>query len=394
MRMLFRGGRVFDGSAMLDGHAVLVEGATIARIAPAGEFEGFDGRVVDTTGKTLVPGLIDAHAHLMLTAGPDQLGPLLSTPKTTLTLMTLKHAQATLMGGITSVRDVGGMDFIEIAVRDAIERGDFVGPTIKASGHLICMTGGHAFKIGRQADGVAEIVKAVREQVRGGADLIKLMATGGVSSEGSDPRASQFTLEEITAACQEAKRLGKPSAAHAHGGAGILNAVRGGITSIEHGIFLDEECMKEMLAHDVYLVPTFSVTHWTMKNKDRGTIPAHILEKTEKTLGERKKGFKMFYEAGGKIAMGTDAGTQYNHHGRNAYEMALMVDAGMKPIDALKATTMAAADLMRLKDRGRIADGFKADLVLCDGDPSADIEAAALAERHTMVMKDGRVVKG
>jgi imidazolonepropionase-like amidohydrolase len=393
MPTLYHGGKVFDGTGRtLDAFAVMVDGAKIARVAPVAEFAGWTGATVDTTGGTLMPGLIDTHMHTLLNAGPDQLGPVVSQTGAALALHGLSHVQATLAGGITTVRDVGGKDFVEVSVRDAIARGDYVGPTMQCSGHIICMTGGHAEKIGRCADGPFEIVKAVREQLRAGVDLIKLMATGGVSSAGSDPGAAQLSQEEIAAACTEAKRHGRRTAAHAHGAQGILNAVRGGITSIEHGMFLDQACVDEMIPKGVWLVPTLSVGHWTRQNAHRGTIPAHIVEKSQWAAEKHRASFRLFYEAGGKIALGTDAGTQYNAHGMNAYELVLMVEAGMRPTDALVAGTAAAADLMGLADRGRIAEGLLADLLVVDGDPVADVRKAGERANHRMVIKGGRDV--
>jgi len=393
MPTLYHGGKVFDGTGrMLDAFAVMVDGAKIARVAPVAEFAGWTGETVDTTGGTLMPGLIDTHMHTLLNAGPDQLGPVVSQTGAALALHGLRHVQATLAGGITTVRDVGGKDFVEVSVRDAIARGDYVGPTMQCSGHIICMTGGHAEKIGRCADGPFEIVKAVREQLRAGVDLIKLMATGGVSSAGSDPGAAQLSEEEIAAACTEAKRHGRRTAAHAHGAQGILNAVRGGITSIEHGMFLDQACVDAMIPKGVWLVPTLSVGHWTRQNAHRGTIPAHIVEKSQWAAEKHRASFRLFYAAGGKIALGTDAGTQYNAHGMNAYELVLMVEAGMRPADALVAGTAAAADLMGLADRGRIAEGLLADLLVVDGDPVADVRKAGERANHRMVIKGGRDV--
>jgi imidazolonepropionase-like amidohydrolase len=305
----------------------------------------------------------------------------------------LKAAQSALMGGITTLRDVGGYRFIEMSVRDAINRGDFIGPTIQCSGHIIVMTGGHAGRIGREADGPDELVKAVREQVKGGADLIKLMATGGVATAGSDPSAAEFTLEEVTAACDEAKRRNRRIAAHAHGAGGIRNAVLGGITSIEHGKFLDEETVALMVTHGVFLVPTLSVGHWTLANRHRGTIPAHIMEKTESTQERHRESLRLFHQAGGKLAMGTDAGTQYNMHGRSAFEIQLMVEAGIPATDALRAATSGAADLMGLPDRGRIAEGLRADLLLVRGDPLRDIGVVGDPAHHRRVVKGGVTVR-
>ncbi|WP_439577996.1 amidohydrolase family protein [Elioraea sp.] len=394
MATLYRSARIFDGSDRLrDGHAVLVEGGRIARVAPEGEFAGFAGDVEDCAGQALLPGLIDCHMHLMLTGGPDQLGPVTTLPAATMALHGLKAAQSALMGGITTLRDVGGYRFIEMSVRDAINRGDLVGPTILCSGHIIVMTGGHAGKIGREADGPDELVKAVREQIKGGADLIKLMATGGVATASSDPSAAEFTEAEIAAACAEAKRRNRRIAAHAHGAGGIRNAVLGGVTSIEHGKFLDEETVALMVRHGVYLVPTLSVGHWTLQNRHRGTIPAHIVEKTEWARERHRESLRMFHAAGGKIAMGTDAGTQYNMHGDSAFELALMVEAGLPAADVLRSATSAAADLLGLSDRGRIAEGHVADLLLVAGDPLDDIRAAGLAANHRLVVKRGVVVK-
>jgi imidazolonepropionase-like amidohydrolase len=305
----------------------------------------------------------------------------------------LKAAQSALMGGITTLRDVGGYSFIEMSVRDAINRGDFIGPTILCSGHIIVMTGGHAGRIGREADGPAEMLKAVREQLKGGADLIKLMATGGVATAGSDPSAAEFTEEEIAVACAEAKRRSRRIAAHAHGAGGIRNAVLGGVTSIEHGKFLDEETVALMVRHGVYLVPTLSVGFWTLQNRDRGTIPAHIVEKTEWSRERHRESLRMFHAAGGKVAMGTDAGTQYNMHGDSAFELALMVEAGLPGGDVLHSATTAAADLLGLQDRGRIAEGLVADLLVVSGDPLVDIRAAAVAANHRLVVKGGEVVR-
>jgi imidazolonepropionase-like amidohydrolase len=237
------------------------------------------------------------------------------------------------------------------------------------------------------------MLKAVREQLKGGADLIKLMATGGVATAGSDPSAAELTEEEIAVACAEAKRRSRRIAAHAHGAGGIRNAVLGGVTSIEHGKFLDEETVALMVRHGVYLVPTLSVGFWTLQNRDRGTIPAHIVEKTEWSRERHRESLRMFHAAGGKVAMGTDAGTQYNMHGDSAFELALMVEAGLPGGDVLHSATTAAADLLGLQDRGRIAEGLVADLLVVSGDPLVDIRAAAVAANHRLVVKGGEVVK-
>ena len=187
MATLYSNGRVFDGDGMLDGHAVLVEDASIRRLAPAGQFEGFAGEVVDCTGCTVMPGLIDCHVHLLFRGEPDPWASLDKLDAAHAVVRALEHAKDTLRGGITSIRDCGGRDYQEFAVRDACNEGRFKGPTIHAAGRMICMTGGHGHRMGRVADGIDEVVKAVREQIHAGSDFVKIMATGGVMTPGVDP---------------------------------------------------------------------------------------------------------------------------------------------------------------------------------------------------------------
>jgi imidazolonepropionase-like amidohydrolase len=250
------------------------------------------------------------------------------------------------------------------------------------------MTGGHGNRVGRVADGVDEVIKAVREQIHAGSDLIKIMATGGVMTPGVNPEDAHYSAEEMAAGIREGHRFHKPSASHAQGRDGILNAVRGGVDSIEHGIFMDDRCVEEMIESGTYLVPTISALKNILANGDRG-IPAYILEKTERVSEAHQNAIGMFYRAGGKLAMGTDAGTPFNHHGANAMELAYMVEYGVSPSDALVAATGAAADLNRLRDRGRLQEGHKADLLVVTGNPTLDIQCASDAANHRMVVKNG-----
>jgi len=389
MSLLFQGGLVFDGDGPLhEGQGVLVEGDTITKIAPTPEFAGFAGEIVDTTGGTLLPGLFDCHVHLVYAGDPDPFQRMNNMSDAAITLLALENAQATVAGGITSIRDCGGKDYLEFAVRDACNKGIFVGPTIAAAGRMICMTGGHGNRVGRIADGVDEVVKAVREQIHAGSDLIKIMATGGVMTPGVNPEDAHYSAEEMAAGITEGHRFHKPCASHAQGRDAILNAVRGGVDSIEHGIFMDERCVEEMIEHGTYLVPTISALKNIMANADRG-IPDYVIEKTARVAETHKNGLGLYYRAGGKLAMGTDAGTPFNHHGANAMELAYMVEYGVSPIDALVAATGAAADLNRLRDRGRLREGHKADLLVVSGDPTADINRAANPTNHRLVVKNG-----
>ena len=388
MSTLYAGSWVFDGQQLLEDQGVLVEGAKIARLAPVAEFEGFSGERIDTTGQTLLPGLIDCHVHLCYAGEPD---PAVAADKfrpAELAIRCLEHAQQTLRGGVTSIRDCGGKDYIEFAARDACNKERFLGPTIRAAGRMICMTGGHGNRIGRIADGPDEVVKAVREQIHAGCDFCKLMATGGVMTPGVNPEDAHYSEAELRAGISEAHRFHRHTASHAQGAAGILNAVRAGIDSIEHGIFMDQQCLEEMLAHDVFLVPTCAALRNILEHAHKG-IPDYVVEKSRRVLEHHRRSIKMYFEAGGKIAMGTDAGTPFNYHGENSAELRFMVDYGLTPAAALTAATANAAALMRLENRGRIADGMAADLLLVQGNPLEDIHCAADPINHQRVLKNG-----
>jgi imidazolonepropionase-like amidohydrolase len=266
-----------------------------------------------------------------------------------------------------------------------------MGPTIRATGRMICMTGGHGNRWGRVADGIDEVVKGVREQIHAGSDFIKIMATGGVMTPGVNPEDAHYSAEEMAAGIHEAKRFHRRTASHAQGAEGILNAVRGGITSIEHGIFMTDECIREMLDAGTWLVPTCAALQNILLNKDNG-IPAYAVEKVLRVEEDHRNSIKAFYDAGGKIAMGTDAGTPFNCHGDNARELEYMVDFGIDAIDALRFATASAADLVDLPAQGRLREGADADMVLVNGNPAEDITMAARKENHRLVLKRGQPV--
>ncbi len=392
MQVLYKGGAVFDGeNEPISDHGVMVDGDKVANIAPAATFDGFDGAVVDTTGGTLMPGLIDCHVHLCLGAegDPGTAAEKLLPGQTV--MKALARAQATLAGGVTGVRDCGGRDYLEFAVRDSCNAGELMGPSIRASGKMICMTGGHGNRHGRVADGIDEVVKAVREQIHAGSDLVKIMATGGVMTPGVNPEDAHYSAEEMAAGIHEANRFHRRTASHAQGTEGILNAVRGGISSIEHGIFMTDKCVQEMIERGTFLVPTLAALDNIVSTKDGG-IPDYVMEKAERIAEFHVRSIKLFYDAGGKIAMGTDAGTPFNKHGCNADELALMVGIGIAPIDALRIATSAAADLVDLPGEGRIGEGTFADFLLVKGDPTANIDQVANRENHRLVVKRGAAV--
>ncbi len=395
MTVLYAGGSVFDGAgSVLPRHGVLVEDGRIGAVAPLGAFDGYAGPREDTAGGMLLPGLIDCHVHLVYGGEADPKGALDRLTPGRIAIKALDNALATLKGGVTAVRDCGGKDYLEFGARDACNQGRFLGPTIQAAGRMICMTGGHGNSVGRIADGVDDVVRAVREQVHAGADLIKIMATGGVMTPGVNPEDAHYSAAEMAAGIAEGKRFHRKSASHAQGAEGILNATRGGIDSIEHGIFLDDECIAEMLARGTVLVPTLAAVANIVEGAKRGApIPPYVVEKAERVVERHRDSIRAFYRAGGRIAMGTDAGTPFNRHGENAAELRFMVEVGIAATDALRFATSGGADLMGLADRGRIAPGAWADLLLVDGDPTRDIAAAADPARHRLVVKTGQVAR-
>ena len=391
MATLISNGTVIDGTGQsLEGHAVLVEEECISRVAPMDEFAGFSGENLDLDGGTLLPGLIDCHVHLCYAGEPNPGRAVEDMLPGQITVRALSHAQASMRGGITAVRDCGGVNYLEFAVRDACNAGTFLGPSIRAAGRMICMTGGHGNRFGRVADGIDEVVKAVREQVHAGSDLIKIMATGGVMTPGVNPEDAHYSAEEIAAGIHEGHRFHKTCASHAQGTEGILNAVRGGIDSIEHGIFMNEQCVEEMLEAGTYLVPTIAALQNILAGADK--VPEYVIEKTRRVSEAHERSFKMYYEAGGKIAMGTDAGTPFNMHGKNAQELRYMCEYGMTPMDAIIASTANAADLMQLEDQGRIRDGARANLLAVNGNPLTDIKMVSEHVNHRFVMCNGELV--
>jgi len=250
------------------------------------------------------------------------------------------------------------------------------------------MTGGHGNVFGRIADGPDEVLKAVREQIHAGSDVIKLMATGGMMTPRVNPEDAHYTEEELRIGVNEGHRFHRTCASHAQGTEGILNAVRAGMDSIEHGVFMTQECIDAMLEQGTFLVPTLSAVNNIYLNRNNG-IPEFIVEKTIRARERHHQSISMFYKSGGKIAMGTDAGTPFNLHGNNSHELQFMADIGISNSDALRFSTANAANLMGLEDRGQIQEGFFADLLIVSGNPVEDISAIANQDNHLCVVKNG-----
>jgi imidazolonepropionase-like amidohydrolase len=389
-RLILRGATILDGvsATPVRGRAVVVEDGRIAAVASDGEAR--DGRVVDLGGLTLLPGLIDCHVHLCMGAEPDPVRVTLGESLAMTTIKASLRAYRTAQAGITTVRDLGGREYVELAVRDAVRIGLVPGPRILAAGKGICMTGGHGWWIGREADGPDDARRAVREQLKAGADVIKILATGGVMTPGVEPGACQLTPVEIAAAIEEARKAGRRTAAHAMASDGIAACVQAGITTIEHGVFLTEAIAARMARDGVALVATLNAPHAIVEGGVAAGIPEFMVRKSDVVRGRHRESFQVAHRAGVAIAAGTDAGTPLNPHGSLVRELELMVKAGMTPLDAVSAATSVAARVLGLEaETGRIAPGLFADLLAVEGDPAERIQAL---DQVRFVLAQGRSI--
>ncbi len=376
---------------------VIVEGERIVGIAPTASTPKTAGdNEIDLRSMTVMPGLIDVHTHLTMDTNFDPYHELVTTPVRE-ALIGVRNAKTTLEAGFTTVRNVGAGGYADVALRDEINAGHLEGPHMQVSGPALGITGGHCddnllpfeYHITSDgvADGVAEVQKKVRQNIKYGVDVIKICATGGVLSKGDDPQASQYTLEEMEAIVADAHRLGRKVAAHAHGAQGILWATEAGVDSIEHGSYLNEEGITEMKKRGTYFVPTAYLIDWMAQN---GHLPAFYEQKMKDVSAVEKANAKRAIAAGVKVALGTDAAVY--PHGLNAHELDVYVNQfGMTPLQAIQAGTVNAADLMGWSDRvGSLEAGKWADLIAVPGDPLKDVR---ILQNVPFVMKAGVVYK-
>ncbi|HLW78060.1 MAG TPA: amidohydrolase family protein [Terriglobia bacterium] len=398
-----KAGRVLDVSSgqYRENQIILIVDGRIQEIGPAADLAArvpAGAATIDLSHSTVLPGLIDAHTHLTFDPGSTGYrGLSISAPREA--LIGARNARVTLEAGFTTVRNVGAGGYSDIALRDAIDAGDVPGPRIDASGPALGITGGHcdnnllAPEFHASSDGVANGVPAVmakvRENIKYGAGVIKFCATGGVLSKGDSPELEQYSPEEMRAIIQEAHRLGRKVAAHAHGAQGIKDAVEAGVDSIEHGSFINEEDIQLMKQHGTYLVPTLYLSDWFMENYKSLGLTDDMVAKAKYVMPAARQNIGRAFREGVKVAFGTDSAVY--PHGLNAHEFAVMVKLGLTPLQAIQAATINAADLLGWADRvGSLEPGHFADLIAVDGDPLADV---TVLERVPWVMKGGQAVK-
>ena len=376
---VLRGGRVADAAGTRDADVAVADGEVVAVGEPGTVDDAVAERdaaptEVDVGGRVVAPGLIDAHVHAMMDGRPD-VSTAVSDSDYTASYRAASNLDAAVSAGVTTVRDLGSRGTLALDAGEAVAAGDIPGPRVLACGRNVIMTGGHGNWFGREADGPAEVRKAAREQLKAGADVLKCMATGGVLTEGAVTGAPELTPEELEAFTDAAAPTDTPTAAHAHGEVGIKNAVAAGISSIEHGTFMDREAAEMMAERGTYWVPTASALRGIVDNGVEAGIPEDAVAKAEDAAGRFDDAWDHALDAGVPIAMGTDAGTPFNFFAEIPQEMAHMVDYGLSPERALEAATVNAADLLGLDDVGRVEEGYRADLVVLDADPTEDVEA-------------------
>lgn len=399
-----RCGRLIDGHAphTQEDMVIIIRGERIDAVGKAASITIPKGAtILDLSHATVLPGLIDAHSHIIPDVGYTQ-DSFLKRSSALNAIEGLVNAQKSLRAGFTTLRDPGDMDkyYAHFEVRDAINAGKVEGPRIVAAGHLLSITGGHADfnsgapemnipAFGEIVDGVEEVRKAVRKEVKWGADWIKISATGGIYSAGDEPGLEQFSFDEMKAAVDEARRFGRYVSAHSHGVQGTKSALRAGVRSIEHGSILDDEAVELFKRYGSYLVPTIYTSEYTLAEGKKNNIPEFAFEKASRLHELKRESFLKAVKGGVKIVYGTDTGII--PQGANARQFAVMVKWGMPPAQALLSATSVAAEMLGLsKDMGSIEPGKYADVIAVAGDPLVDVSTL---EDVKFVMKGGKIVK-
>jgi imidazolonepropionase-like amidohydrolase len=387
--LVLRAPRLLDGTgtpAVTDA-ALLMEGGRIGYAGPAAGLPEDAGRLpsLEFPGATLLPGLVDAHVHLVASGDPDLAAGLPKTEAERM-LAAVVNARRNLDRGVTLVRDLGAPGAEAVLAGRAVEEGALAGPRVVAAGPAVTMTGGHIPYLGRVTDGVDAMRAAVRANLALGARCIKVVATGGVLTPGVDPRKPAYTQAELDALVDEAHRLGLTVAAHAIGEGGVAAALRAGVDSIEHGMFLDEAAIELFLATGARLSATFSAPYGILSGPG---VPGWIKDRARPAAEAQARSFQAAVQAGVPVVAGTDAGTPDNHHGGVAREVGFMVEAGLDVLQGVRAATAEGAELLAVDDRGVLRRGAAADVLVAGGDVAADVAAL---QRVVAVFQDGRQV--
>ena len=376
-KVLYKGFKLIDGSGKepVENSWFLVEDKKIVELGQGDNFPSMNkDQVVDLNGKSVMPGLINCHIHLTMNPIADP-STIAGESEATTTLKGVANLKKHLKSGTTFFRNLGTAKFIDIDLRNAVNSGMIQGPEFLTAGHCITMTGGHGWRIGREADGVDELRKAAREQLKAGVDLLKIMATGGVMTPGVEPGSSQLSKEEMEAAVVEAHKVGKKAATHAQGTEGIKNAILAGMDSIEHGIFLDDEVIQLMVEKGVYLVPTLVAPYYIVENGIEAGIPEYAVRKAKLVMESHGNSFRKAHKAGVKIAMGTDSGTPFNPHDKAPFELQLMMDNGMTAMETIVASTKNACELLGIDEHyGTLEISKFADFLVLDENPLDNLE--------------------
>ena len=395
MTFILTNARIIDGSGEVsEDQFIVVENTKIKEIGNSKKLPATSSvQQFDLSEHSILPGIIDCHVHFCIDSGPDPGEQVASDSDTMLILRMAKNARKTLEAGVTTVREQGAKNHIDFSFRRAVNEGLCSSPRLILSGQPICMTGGHGWQFGREADGPSELRTAAREQIKAGADSIKLIATGGIITKGTEISSPQLSEEELRAGVEEAQKAGKLSSAHAQGTEGIKNATRAGISSVEHAYFLDDEGIDLMLKHGTYLIPTSAAVKIVVEKGIEAGIPDWAVRKASSALESHIQSFKKAWAAGVKMAMGTDAGMPYNYHGDNLQELKAMVELGLSPMEAIIMATKHSAEFLGLSEiLGTVETGKEADLLVVKGNPLEDISALTNHEKIAFVIKGGEIV--
>ncbi|MGM0423782.1 MAG: amidohydrolase family protein [Thermodesulfobacteriota bacterium] len=398
---------VLRGATLIDGNGEILQDAVLvlqdSKISAVGKSQDVQmpqqAQVYDLQGRYIIPGLIDTHVHLDLHGMPDTVHESLVESKLRAIRSGIEMSN-TLRAGITTVRNAGSTAYIDIAVKKAVQEGLIIGPSILACGKIICMisSGSDYFRdLYREADGVDENRRAAREQLKEGADFLKVMASGAIMNPGGVPGATQLDVDEIRAVVLEGAKVDKHTAAHAHGAQAIKNAVEAGVRTIEHGTLADEEALKMMRDRNVFLVSTLCSNYWMLhQDQKKNGLPNFMYEKAQEVSKIRKENLHRALDLGVRVVMGTDAGTPYNYHGKNTMELVQYVEEGlMSEMEALMASTKYAAQAIDLADEvGTLEPGKNADLLVLKQDPLKDMRSLLQLSNLQMVFKQGKPVEG